>query len=482
MAALCVGLISGAAAQAQDSTEIETLRRELETLREAGEVRERRMEELEERLAEAERRQEDDEEVGDESPVGTSNDLWSRELGRSRLRLMNLGVDVLAAVGSSSERGDTLEDLQAGAHDPNQRGFSLTQLELSMTGAVDPYLRGDAFVTFRLDQDGETETELEEAFFTTLSLPWSLHELGFEIEGGTFLTEFGRVNPTHVHTWFFIDQPLVASRLLGGDGLRGPGARLGWLTPLPWYSELHLGMQNANGETQVSFLANSEVFDERPIGGRPFVDNQIRSTADFTYLVRWVNGIDAGDEWSMQVGASGLFGPNATGSGADTMILGGDFVAKWRPLQSDRGWPYLNIEGEFMWRDYDAERFVGALEQDDGSLLPVVLPSSSIQDWGFYGQVIWGFTRRWSAGARYGYADADGANFDRTGARVSHNTDPYRSRRHRITPLVIFDPSEFSRIRLQYSYDNAKHLSGDDAHSVWLGVEISFGAHPAHTY
>ena len=63
--------------------------------------------------------------------------------------------------------------------------------------------------------------------------------------------------------------PLIHTRLFGGDGIRGPGLRLGWLLPLPWFSELHAGLQNATGETMVSFLANDEVFEEGGIGGRP---------------------------------------------------------------------------------------------------------------------------------------------------------------------------------------------------------------------
>ena len=48
--------------------------------------------------------------------------------------------------------------------------------------------------------------------------------------------------------------------------------------------------------------------------------------------------------------------------------------------------------------------------------------------------------------------------------------------------MIFFDPSEYARIRLQYNYDHAEHLRGNDAHTVWLGLEVSIGAHPAHTY
>jgi hypothetical protein len=55
--------------------------------------------------------------------------------------------------------------------------------------------------------------------------------------------------------------------------------------------------------------------------------------------------------------------------------------------------------------------------------------------------------------------------------------------------MLVFQPTEFSRIRLQYNFDIASHLKTDglgsnapDAGSVWLGFEISYGAHAAHKY
>lgn len=476
-------------AAAEQASELETLKRRLEQLEARDAERESQIRELEERLEEAESRDatsappptptptessDDGVDEEDEEDADRDADLWSRNLGgNTQLRLMDLGIDILALGGFSTESGDELEDLQGGAHDPFQRGFSLTQMELSFRGAVDPYFRAEAYLVFQLDGEGETTTEVEEAFAVSQSLPFGLDELGFEIEAGTFFTEFGRKNPTHPHTWFFVDQPFINSRMFGADGLRGPGVRIGWLTPLPWYSEVHLGMQNAKGETQVSFYANDEVFDERPIGGRPLVYDDVNSLADFTYLARWANAFDPSDEWSVLLGASALFGPNSTGSSAKTMIFGGDVTAKWSPLRTDRGWPYLRSTTEFMYRDYETDRYAA-----DG----IVYPHDTLEDWGLYTELVWGFRRDWSAGIRYEYGDASGHNFDEDGLRVSNDTDPYRDRRHRVSPVLVWDPSEYSRIRLQYNFDDARHLNGNTAHSVWIGLEFSLGAHPAHEY
>lgn len=468
-------LALGAPAHAQN----DALQRELEILKEQEATNRARIEALESRIAESEAANDPDEAA---APDPSAGDLWSRNVGGTNLRLLDLGLDVLATAGSSTEGGQNLRDLQGGAHDPRQRGFSLNQLELSFQGAVDPYFRAEAYLVFQIDDEGETTTEVEEAFATSQSLPFGLQERGFEIEAGQFFTEFGRNNPSHPHTWAFVDQPFIISRFLGADGQRAPGMRVGWLTPLPWFSELHFGMQNARGETMPSFLANDEVFEERSIGGRPQGSDRVNGLEDFVYLARWVNGFDVGEEWSAQAGASALYGPNATGPGGSTQIYGVDFVAKWQPLRSDRGWPYLRMTTEVLYRRYRADAFNGLLTQDDGSDLLVFIPKDRLNDWGLYSEFIYGFRRNWSVGVRYGYGAGDGANYDGAGARALRNEDPYRSTRHRLSPVIFLDPTEFSRIRLQYNYDHAKHLSGSHAHTVWIGLEVAIGAHPLHSY
>ena len=59
--------------------------------------------------------------------------------------------------------------------------------------------------------------------------------------------------------------------------------------------------------------------------------------------------------------------------------------------------------------------------------------------------------------------------------------DPLRDNRTRISPLLIRQLSEFSRLRLQYNYDKADHV-GRAEHSIWLGVEVALGKHAAHKF
>lgn len=383
--------------------------------------------------------------------------------GGSSFRLIDISLDVLAAAGASTERDESLQTLQGGGHDPRKRGFTLQNAELSLAGAVDPYFTGEAHLIYFIDPlEGESIFEIEEAFLTTQSLPW-----GLQLEAGQMFTEFGRVNPRHPHAWDWMDQPIINTRLFGPDGLRQTGVRLGWLTPLPWFSEFHFGIQNANGETAASFLANDEFFEERAIGGRSFVDRDVRSLEDLLYLVRWENGFDISPEWSASIGVSALFGPNSTGPDGQTSIYGADLVLKWRPVRNNRGWPFVTWQSEVMYRDYRADDFVGE---------DVILAGQTLEDYGFYTQVLYGFAPRYRAGVRFEYASGSGES---VGGREN---DPFRDDRYRISPLIEFLPSEFSRVRLQYNYDDAEHLEAGDAHSVWVGFEYLIGSHAAHRY
>lgn len=405
-----------------------------------------------------------------EVPAASTSDIFSRQLGGLNLRFIDIAFDALFAAGTSTERDESIQQLQGGGHDPRKRGFTVQNVELSFTGAVDPYFYGEAHLIFFIDPEGESQFELEEAFLTTQALPF-----GFQIEAGQFQTEFGRLNPQHPHQWDWLDQPIVNTRFFGPDGMRGPGFRIGWLSPLPWYCELHAGMQNANGETMASFGASEEFFEERPIAGRPFVERETRTLKDFVYLLRLDNGLDLTDELSGKLGASLLYGPNASGPGGYTRVYGADLVFKWRPLDAERGWPFVIWQSEAMKRDYHADSFFDDLGTPDPAD-DIAFASDTIRDWGLYTQVLWGFRRNWAVGIRYEYAAPEGDDED------AARDDPFRDVRHRIAPLLVWQPTEFSRLRLQYNYDRARHLDDRDAHSVWFGTEILFGAHAAHSY
>lgn len=397
--------------------------------------------------------------------------------GAGSVRLMDLSLSTTIIGGTSSAPNGELALLKAGDHDPSRRGFRVPNTELSASGAVDPYFTAEAHIVYAIEPEtGESAVELEEAFITTTSLPF-----GLQIEAGQSLLEFGRINPQHPHQWDFIDQPVAVSRMFGPDGMRGPGVRLGWLIPVDWFAELHLGVYNADGDTMASFIANEEFYDSRAIGGRPFADNGTETFADLCYLMRLAQNFDVAEDTNLNIGLSAVHGPNATGKDGDTWVWGADVLLKWRPAQNERGWPFVTWQTEFIKRDFNAASYF-----DEGNPLDptddVAIASDTLEDWGLYTQVVWGFETDWAAGLRFEYASGSGGNVDPlTGFALDRSDDPFRDDRMRFSTLITYSPSHFSKLRLQYDFDVADHLD-HDAHSIFLSLEVLIGAHPAHQY
>lgn len=415
-----------------------------------------------------------------------TSDIWSRGVGGANIRLVDISLGTLFAAGFSTVDSESeLRDLQGGAHDPRNQGFTLQQTELSFTGAVDPYFTGEAHI---IASTGGLE--LEEAFMTTSSLPW-----GLQLEMGYFFTEFGRINPQHPHQWDWMDQPVVNTRMFGGEGLRSPGFRLGWLTPLPWSSELHFGMQNADeGELTQSFISGE------PPGGRPSTGRDVDGLTELLYLGRWANSWEMTPETTALLGVSGLYGPNDTGNDGRTWIYGADLTIKWRPRNNFRGWPFVRWQTEIIKRDFTADWFIagtagggdgggddghdhgdgGGEDEEAEDEFDEDLASDILRDVGAYTQVVYGFRPGWATGLRLEYASGSGASII-DGSPGDRSDDPNRADRFRASPLLTWWPTHFSRLRLQYNLDWSDQLH-DTEHTFWLGAEILYGAHAAHNF
>src|ERR1700686_474048 len=369
---------------------------------------------------------------------------------------MNISFDGLFALAYSSARD--LDHIEVGDHDPQQRGFNARNIELAFDGAVDPYFEGFANIVFKLDNDNQTEVELEETFLQTTSLPFNL-----QLKAGQFFSAFGRINPTHPHTWDFADAPLVHGLLLGPDGLRGVGAQISWIVPVPWYSQLILGVQNGRGGTGFSFRnpgANGMFFDRRT------TDRELRGLQDLVWIPRWENSVDLSPTQVVLAGVSGAFGSNETGANSRTQIYGADLLYKWKSANAEGGFPFVKWQTEFMYRRFEAGRGI------DESF-PV---AETFHDWGLYSQVLWGFKKGWVAGIRGDYYDAEDSKF---------TDDIDRQSRSRISANLTWYPTEFSKIRLQYNpdfIDDTFFLAGRDVDSVFLQFEFILGAHGAHKF
>lgn len=409
----------------------------------------------------------------------------SADPSNPNVRLADLSVNLLVAGGGSSADAEQIGALQSGGHDPRRNGFTLQGAEISVSGAVDPYFTAEAYILA-----GEDEVELEEAYLTSLSLPH-----GLQLKAGKYLTEFGRINPTHPHQWYWLDQPIIAGRLLGADGLRSTGARIAWLVPLPWYAQLIVGAQNASDESAISFLGEGHAHGHaeasagheedhashddghemawaggQTIGGRPRIDRMQEDLEDLLYNVRLEQAFDLTPSATLLFGLSSIIGPNAASEDGTTYLFGADLTLKWRSANARQGAPFVVWQTEWMSREFKTGELT--IPHDDHEHH---LPDKTLRDWGVYSQIVWGFAPRWETGLRIEYATGNESEW------LDREEDPMRADRVRVSPMLAYRPSEYSRIRVQYNFDDADFLD-DNAHSLWVGLEVGFGAHPAHSF
>ncbi|MFL5320197.1 MAG: zinc-regulated TonB-dependent outer membrane receptor [Myxococcaceae bacterium] len=332
--------------------------------------------------------------------------------------------------------------LQQGGHDPTHNGFNLQQLELSFNRSVDPYFRFDSNLVF-----GPDGFELEEAYATTLDLPYRL-----QARAGEFLTAFGRINQTHPHSWDFVDQPFIMSRYFGGDGNRNLGAELSWLSPLPWYVELVGSATQANGEsTARSFFG-------------PDDDARVRHFSDFQYTAALKQFFDVTDDLSLLWGLSTAQGPTPTGH---AQLYGTDIYLKYRPLTGE-GWTTVSLQAEAIYRIRDAN--LGT---------PETPANFRLHDYGGYAQLFYRFEKRWGVAGRFDYGSA--TRFS-NGKVTADELDPeWTDARERYSANLTFWPTEFSRLRLQASMDRPQWRE-QPVFAAFLALEVVVGAHGAHKF
>ncbi len=318
---------------------------------------------------------------------------------------------------------------QLGAHDPNETGFVLQQVELHMDASVDHVFRFDANLVF-----GLFNVEVEEAFATTLGLP-----AGLQVRAGQFFTRVGRVNSTHPHAWDFLDQPLVLGKFYGGESNRGLGLELSWLAPLPWYLEVVTSVQGATGDCCArSFYG----------GSAP----PARDPRDLLTTVAIKQFHPLSDSVGLKWGLNFQTGPNASGAGNRTEIYAIDAHLRW--ATTDAGVKRsLTLQSELFHRRRQA-------------------PDTVLADTGLYAQLVYQHDKSWAFGGRFEWVEG----------LVADPLDPeWATDRLRSTLQATYSPSHFSRLRLQGSVDDP----GGDSPAVvglMLGLEVLIGSHPSHSY
>lgn len=340
-------------------------------------------------------------------------------------------------------------------------GFNFNYGELSLGSTVDPYF--DLFTNFHLS---EAEFEIEEAYISTRTLPF-----GLQLKAGKFFSSFGRLNSQHAHYWDFADQPVIYNKLLGTHGINEKGLQLNWLAPLDTY--LLFGAELFSGENAQSFGKNgfqegTYQFDE--VDYPNLINGFIKSSLDFDNLIilgglslaqggtRAVLNAEEGDMHVHALSQDELSG-NLAGN---SRIYAADLTLKYL-IDPYR---YLAWQSEYLHRSTQ-----GSLYRNSERL------SINKEQGGFYSQLVWKFGLQWRAGLRYELLTGNNIEVSGQNAELPGLLPKY-------TAMIDFNPTEFSRIRLQYNYDQTNYSVSQayPLHEVFLQLNMAVGAHGAHKF
>jgi hypothetical protein len=342
---------------------------------------------------------------------------------------------------------------------PGERSFNLGESELRIAASVDPYFSAD----FTAAITGEGEFEVEEAFFRTLGLP-----SGFTARGGRFFSGLGYLNEIHAHAWDFVDQPLVYQAFFGNQ-LVQDGVQLKWLAPADVFIEF--GAETGNGQAfpgtrlERNGLNGATVFAH--IGG------DIGAATSWRAGASW---LDQRAEERLYEDVDDLGAPvvNAFTGKSRTWVV--DATLKWTPYGS-AGRRQLKVQAEYMHREES-----GDLTFDVEGL--ALTDAYRSEQSGWYLQGVYQFLPRWRVGLRFDALDSGSPEIGLAESGVlTPETFPalLPAEPDRVTLMLDWSPSEFSRLRAQYAWDDARDAAERDRQFL-LQYLFGIGAHGAHKF
>ena len=447
---LCAGAM---ASRAQETNEVEQLKRQLEQMRRSFEETQReqrqQIEALTKKLDELTAKQQaaailtSAPPATAAAPEQSTGPEWANRLAEKVDQVVEAQKKVLPsefnpAIGFVGEtvfgyrsRGSD----QTGGDRPG--GFDVFQrsMELNIAASVDPFAKGYAVINGTADSaTGEATLGFEEAALQTTSLPWNL-----ELKGGRFFGEFGRLGYIHDHELPFVNRPLVLDRYIGGES-RTDGLQLNWLLPTPHYVSLTVGLGDQFG------------------GDSPNPNNPgtTRHFSGVNFFGRLSTYFDLTPNWQLEAGISGLINPSTVDRGGaitnsvttltekERRLAGFDLKVSYVPLQN-------NQFRSFTWGTevlYSDNRYLSD---------PNGIPSSgdefyeNVGSVGLYSYVTYKWSRQWSAGFLFDWVQDAGNRSDQTYA---------------YSPYVTWALSHWNQLRLQYTHTARDAVSGlrpDDA-------------------
>ena len=343
-----------------------------------------------------------------------------------------------------------------GHGDGAARGFSVDGTELILSASIDPFFRGQAILALL---DGEVA--IEEAWVQTTSLGH-----GLSVKGGRFRSGLGYQNEKHPHAWDFADSSLMY-RALFGEAYGHDGVQLKWVAPTERY--LALGAEAGRG------------------AGFPGSDRNTNGAGAYT-LFGHVGG-DVGNSHSWRAGLSYLHARARAREGeledlndveAETLFSGrsktwlADFVWKWAPDGNARE-RNVSFAAEYFRR---AER--GSLKCEDntagGGTCNDTQDAYRANQSGYYAQAVYQFMPRWRTGYRYDRLNPGTVDFGLN--PLNFPAIDHKPVRHSL--MLDYSPSEFSRLRVQYSKDRS--MASQNENQWFVQYIHSLGSHGAHKF
>ncbi len=343
------------------------------------------------------------------------------------------------------------------------QGFNLNYAELVVFSVVDPYF--DLFINFDFSEDG---VDIEEAYFTTRRLAW-----GLQVKGGRFLSHFGRINAQHTHQWDFCDAPLIYGAVFGESMLNEKGIRLTWVAPLDTY--IMLGGEISQGENASSFGCSGfsdagGAVSVRESNGPNLGVAYVKTSFDYenlTFLlgVSYASGMTRLNQ-GLEKGV-----PQSQADYGRTHIAGADMTVKYL-FDSIRS---LSFQAEYLLRNSSGDHY----QINDGG--STHKNSFEKQQGGFYAQITGRFSKRLRLGLRCDLIHLNDIQLD-------HVKQDYPESLPRYSAMAEYNPTEFSRLRLQYNHDQRRYTLTSSGYGrksnreLVLQINLAIGAHGAHAY
>jgi hypothetical protein len=344
------------------------------------------------------------------------------QTGQTRRGTLNPNISAIGAfLATGTENHAVVKPLNLG----------LPEAEFSFQAYVDPYARADFYASFHTEGEdpfsgpdseavanSEYEAHLEEAYLTTLSLPY-----GLQVKAGKFRLNFGRINQVHPHALNYVDVPRMYVNFLGEEGLADGGIAINWLVPNSlFYQELNFEITSG------------------AVGGPSFEGG----SKDLLYAGHLKNFFDLNPNTTLELGFSGVHGSNDA-AGNKATIGAADLTLIWKPLRYNR---YKSFE-------WTTEGLVSKRRK----------PGESLTGYALYSFMRYQIGQRWFIGARYDYS------------QFPENSEVNETA---YSGILSFFATEFQKIELQYQYGIP--AEGKSFNRLLLRAVFVIGAHGAHTY